>query len=185
LGEQLLPAAEHAILEASLGDKPPVIAHLSLWPAHVLVDRASVTGLLDFGSAVMTTPLLDIAQITTRFPGWTTEHAEHVLSRYSEHRSLSPDERRALPAIAALDAVIEAARLLRLGYGEELPAASRQAVAAREGAQNLLDTIEAIASTAIRAVLPTPSKKPRPAGTWNRSRHRRQANPPKKRTPDH
>lgn len=161
LGEQVLPAAERTILDADLRAKRPVVAHLSLWPAHVLVDRARVVGILDFSSAVVTTPLLDIAQIITRFPGWTGDHAERVLGTYTAARGLTPDERRALPAVAAMDMVIEAARLLRLGYAGELAPNSPQAAAARAGAQDLLNSIEAVSSAVIRTANPVPYAKRR------------------------
>jgi aminoglycoside phosphotransferase (APT) family kinase protein len=161
LGEQVLPAAEHAILDANLQEKSPVVGHLSLWPAHVLVDRANVTGLLDFSSAVVTTPLLDVSQLVTRFAGWTGEHAEYVLGRYTDVHNLTPDERRTLPAIAAMDMVIEAARLLRLGYAGELPSSSREAVAARAGAQDMLNSIEAVSASVARAADPVPFAKRR------------------------
>src|SRR5215217_3176330 len=190
LGEQVLPAAERAILEANLGDKPPVVAHLSLWPAHVLVDRATVAGLLDFSATVVTTPLLDVAQIVTRFTGWTTEHAEFVLGRYTDARPLTPDERRVLPAFAAMDVVIEAARLLRYGYVSELGAASKQAVAAREGAQNLLNSLDAVVHSVGRAVMPVAKKNRFPredharlGDKSNRSRRPTRAPRPRKHVP--
>lgn len=161
LGEQVLPAAEHAIIDANLHEKPSVVAHLGLWPAHVLVDRAQVTGLLDFSAAVVTTPLLDVSQLITRFAGWTGEHAEYVLGQYTDRHALSPDERRTLPAIAAMDMVIEAARLLRLGYTGDLPSSSREAVAARAGAQDLLNSIEALSGSVARAADPVPFAKRR------------------------
>jgi hypothetical protein len=179
LGEQLLPAAEHAITEANLSDKRPVIAHLSLWPAHALFDRTEMTGLLDFGAAVMTTPLLDVAQLATRFPGWTVEHAELVVGRYTDVRQLSPDERRALPALAAMDMVIEAARLLRVGYVSDLPAGAKVAIAARAGAQDLLNSIEAVATSAIRAVIPQAAEKRKIPRHRTRPEPRRPKNRPR------
>jgi hypothetical protein len=127
----------------------------------VLVDRAQVTGLLDFSAAVVTTPLLDVSQLVTRFAGWTGEHAEYVLGKYTELRMLSPEERRTLPAVAAMDMVIEAARLLRLGYGGDIPSSSREAVAARAGAQEMLNSIEAVAGSVARAADPVPFAKRR------------------------
>jgi Ser/Thr protein kinase RdoA (MazF antagonist) len=156
LGEQLLPAAERAILEANLHQLRPVVAHAGLWPAHVLVERATVTGLLDFGAAVVTTPLLDVAQLVTRFAGWTAEHAELVLASYSGAFLLTPEERRTLPAMAALDLVVEAARLLRFGYAEVLPPASVQATAAKAGALAMLDSMEAVTGAVVRAAKPMP-----------------------------
>ena len=179
LGEQILPAAEQAVLEANLSDQRPVIAHLSLWPAHVLFDRAAMTGLLDFGAAVMTTPVLDVAQLATRFPGWTGDHAELVVGHYTDVRQLSPDERRALPALAAMDMVIEAARLLRAGYVMDLPPGAKAALAARAGAQDLLNSIEAVAASAIRAVLPAATAKQKSPRQRGRPESRRSTNRPR------
>jgi hypothetical protein len=70
-----------------------------------------------------------------------------------------------------MDMVIEAARLLRLGYVGDLQPGSRQAVAARMGAQDLLNSIEAVAGSVLRAADPVPFAK--------RRRLTRKAAPPK------
>ena len=156
LGEQVLPAAEEAIKGIELTTANTVIAHLDLWPGHLIIDRADEIRLIDYSLAVATTPLLDIAQLVTRFPGWTGENAEQVLGHYADVRSLSPDERRTLPAFAALDLVIEAGRLLRLGYTGALPTSSRGAVAARAGAQDMLNSLEAVLPAVVRGSNPVP-----------------------------
>jgi hypothetical protein len=150
LGEQILPAAQDALRTGQLEGWPRVVGHLNLWPAHVLVDGETIR-LLDFGSAAVTTPLLDVAQLVTRFTGWTGEHAESAISDYSEIRTLAPDERRLLPAVAALDLVIESARLLLYGYAGAIPAASRESSAARKGALEMLDSLEAVQPAVVRS----------------------------------
>ena len=156
LGEQALPAALDAIRAMDQQGLRMVIAHLSLWPAHVLVDREDNVALLDFGAAVSTTPLLDVAQLITRFAGWTGDNAELVLGHYAGVRPLSPQERRALPSFAALDLILEAARLLRLGYGGVVQPSSREAVSARLGAQDMLNSLEAVLPTVVRGDGPVP-----------------------------
>lgn len=158
--EQVLAAAEDALTAGQLGERPLVVAHLDLWPAHVLLDEDRIR-LLDFGAAVATTPLLDLAQLVTRFDGWTGERAESAIADYTDVRPLSPDERRLLPAVAALDLVIEAGRLLRLGYVDELPLGSNATSAARQGAIDMLNSLEAVTPAVVRAANPVPFAKRR------------------------
>jgi Ser/Thr protein kinase RdoA (MazF antagonist) len=116
-GERLMAAAEPIVLAASedLG-LPTSVLHLGLWPAHVLLDGDSLSGLLGWERVAAGSPLLDIAQATLRLQGWSDEAVEVALGAYAEARPLSPEERRLLPAVAALDAVATTGRLLEQTY---------------------------------------------------------------------
>ena len=116
-GERLMAAAEPIVLGTpeDLG-LPASVLHLGLWPAHVLLDGDSLTGLLGWERVAAGSPLLDIAQATLRLQGWSDEAVEVALGAYAEARSLSPEERRLLPAVAALDAVATTGRLLEQTY---------------------------------------------------------------------
>jgi Ser/Thr protein kinase RdoA (MazF antagonist) len=116
-GERLMAAAEPIVLAASedLG-LPTSVLHLGLWPAHVLLDGDALTGLLGWERVATGSPLLDIAQATLRLQGWSDEAVEVALGAYAEAHPLSPDERRLLPAVAALDAVATTGRLLEQTY---------------------------------------------------------------------
>jgi hypothetical protein len=153
LGEQILPAAAESLQAGDLDAHSPVVAHLDLWPAHVLVDGVTIR-LLDFSSAVATSPLMDVAQLVTRFTGWTAEHAEAAIAAYSDVRTLTPGERRLLPAMAALDLIVESARLLYYGYSGAIPPASRESSAARNGALDTLNSLEAVMPAVVRAAAP-------------------------------
>jgi len=117
-GERLMAAAEPIMFAASedLG-LPTSVLHLGLWPAHVLLDGDSLSGLLGWERVAAGSPLLDIAQATLRLQGWSDEAVEVALGAYAEARPLSPEERRLLPAVAALDAVATTGRLLEQTYG--------------------------------------------------------------------
>jgi Ser/Thr protein kinase RdoA (MazF antagonist) len=119
-GERLMAAAEPIVVTATedLGLSTSVL-HLGLWPAHVLLEGESLTGLLGWGRVAAGSPLLDIAQATLRLQGWSDEAVERALGAYAEARPLSPEERRLLPAVAALDAVATTGRLLEQTYAVE------------------------------------------------------------------
>ncbi|MBA3449618.1 MAG: hypothetical protein H0T18_00230 [Chloroflexia bacterium] len=111
--ERLMTNAEpvlHAAAETD--DQPAVVLCLGLWPAHVLLDDDSVHGLLGWERVATGSPLLDIAQATLRLQGWSDEAVETALAAYGDVRPLSPQVRRLLPAVAALDAVATTGRLL-------------------------------------------------------------------------
>ena len=116
-GERLMAAAEPIVMAATetLG-LPASVLHLGLWPAHVLLEGESLTGLLGWERIAAGSPLLDIAQATLRLQGWSDEAVEVALGAYAEARPLSPEERRLLPAVAALDAVATTGRLLEQTY---------------------------------------------------------------------
>jgi len=75
--------------------------------------------LLGWARVAAGSPLLDIAQATLRLQGWSDEAVEVALGAYAEARPLSPEERRLLPAVAALDAVATTGRLLEQTYAVE------------------------------------------------------------------
>jgi Ser/Thr protein kinase RdoA (MazF antagonist) len=116
-GERLIAAAEPIVL-ATPEDLRLLasVLHLGLWPSHVLLEGDSLTGLLGWERVAAGSPLLDIAQATLRLQGWSDEAVEVALGAYAEARPLSPEERRLLPAVAALDAAATTGRLLEQTY---------------------------------------------------------------------
>lgn len=158
VSEQLLPAAEEAINAAAPSFRPPVTAHLNLWPGHAIANEDEIN-LIDFSGASVSTALLDIAQAVTRFNGWTGQTAERVLGEYASHMPLGPDERRVLPAFAAMDLVIESSRLLSFGYGRGDEHASAVSQTARAGALHMLNSMDALHPAVVRASDPVPYAK--------------------------
>ncbi len=112
-GERLLEQAEAIVLAATRDrELPGAVLHLGLWPVHVLIDDGDVSGILGWERVAAGSPLLDIAQVTLRLQGWSDDAVETALGAYADVRELAPDERRLLPAVAALDAVATTGRLL-------------------------------------------------------------------------
>ncbi len=154
LGERALPASL-AALAAVTGTEPAeqtgaTVLHLSLWPSHLVIDdRSSPTGyevgLIGWDGAAVGSPLLDLAQLITRCQGWSAVNAERTLATYTTLRPLSPEERRLLPAIAALDLVATAGHLLDRAY---VPAADGDdpapPTALRAGADALISSLETV-----------------------------------------
>jgi aminoglycoside phosphotransferase (APT) family kinase protein len=116
-GERLIGGAETIVLAAAQdGPLPETALHLGLWPSHVLLENSTLRGLLGWERVAIGSPLLDLAQATLRLHGWSDETVEAALGVYGEQRQLSPEERRLLPAVAALDAVATTGRLLEQTY---------------------------------------------------------------------
>jgi aminoglycoside phosphotransferase (APT) family kinase protein len=131
--ERLLAAAGPLVLAAAPDARLPVtVLHLGLWPSHVLLADGALAGLLGWERVAVGSPLLNLAQAILRLHGWTHDSVEAAIGAYSDTRSLAPEERRLLPAVAALDAVATTGRLLEQafvpGITERPPTALRAAI---------------------------------------------------------
>lgn len=148
-GEQAFDAIEAALAPADfLAANPTVVAHLALWPGHLLFSHSGgadrVTGILDPSEAAVSTPLLDIADLITHGGGWSADAAEEALSAYASVRSLSPEERRLLPAVSAIGLIAETGRMLGLAYAPSSDRNSAVAEGARTAAAALLQSLETV-----------------------------------------
>ena len=168
-GERLMAAAEPIVLAASEERAlPPSVLHLGLWPAHVLLDGDALVGLLGWDRVAAGSPLLDLAQTTLRLQGWSDDAVEAALATYADLRPLSPEERRLLPAVAALDAVATMGRLLEQTYAVEETA--RPPTALRAAIDMMLQSMTALDRNLIAQATVGKSKRtpwrrgPRPAG---------------------
>jgi aminoglycoside phosphotransferase (APT) family kinase protein len=162
-GERLLALAGPIVLEATGDqDQPTSVLHLGLWPAHILLDNGGLSGLLGWERVAAGSPLLDIAQATLRLQGWNDDAVELALGTYADARHLSPDERRLIPAVAALDAVATTGRMLEQTYANAETA--RPPSALRAAIDMMLRSM-----TDLDRNLGAPSEKSR-RRTWNRQR---------------
>jgi hypothetical protein len=182
--EQAMPEIENALTAVDfLSQTDPVIARFNVWPAHLLFTRSEgkeqLTTLLDPSASAVSSPLIDIAQAITHGSGWTTAAAEIGLAAYADVRRLTPDERRLLPAVAALDLVAETGRLLRIAHGGGRDADWEMADFARNGATAALVSLETVLPAIRRATESGPLFKARP---WIR-RPRPDAGPREKSAP--
>ena len=165
--EQTLPAVEHALGAVNfLADASSVVAHLNVWPAHLIFERGKerdrLSTVLDPSAVAVSSPVVDIAQAITHGSGWTTAAAEIGLAAYSEVRRLTPDERRLLPAIAAIDLVAESGRLFRIAYANDLDADWQLVDFARAGGTAALVSLETLIPAIRRATETGPLFKARP-----------------------
>jgi aminoglycoside phosphotransferase (APT) family kinase protein len=129
----------------------------------VLFESERLSGLLGWERSAVGSPLLDIAQAVLRLQGWNDEAVEMALASYGEVRSLSPDERRLLPAVAALDAVASTGRLLEQTYSSA--ASGRPPTAVRAAIDLMLKSLTALEKNL--AALETVGKSKRTP--WNRT----------------
>ena len=166
IGERALPAAETAIAAASPDPATNVMCHLGLWPAHVIAPAgqqdAPGVGLIGWEHCGVGSALIDLAQVISRFRGWTAGSAELALAAYSEFRALRPEERRLLPAVATLDLVAASGHMLIAAYGGR-PGGTRPPTGLREGARQLLDSLDVATTT-----LTTVNEPKKPAREWRR-----------------
>jgi Phosphotransferase enzyme family len=142
--ERLLAAAEPIVATASWEQEllsSPL--HLGLWPSHVLFDADRLSGLLGWERVAVGSPMLDVAQAILRLQGWSDEAVETALASYSQMRELAPNERRLLPAVAALDAIATTGRLLEQSFARpdigRPPAAVRAAIDLMLGSMTALE----------------------------------------------
>ena len=161
VGERAIPAALAALERGGDPDAGPRVAlHLNLWPAHVLLDgeAGGVVGLLGWEGTTVGSPLLDLAQLVTRCRGWSAPAAELVLAAYAAVRPLSPEERRLLPAVAALDLVAAAGRLLDLADAPRADDDPIQPTGLRAGAESFVASLEAATAVVAQGDAPLKSR---------------------------
>ncbi len=143
IGERLMAAAEPIVAQAAPDPQLPAsVLHLGLWPAHVLIAGQPVVGLLGWEMASVGSPLLDLAQATLRLQEWSDEAVEAAVGAYGMVRPLTPDERRLLPAVAALDAVATTGRMLEQTYA--VAETARPPTALRAGIDTMLRSLSAL-----------------------------------------
>jgi aminoglycoside phosphotransferase (APT) family kinase protein len=143
IGERLLASAEPIVAQAAPDQQlPSSVLHLGLWPAHVLIAGESVVGLLGWETVSVGSPLLDLAQAIVRLQGWSDEAVEAAVGAYGIVRPLTPDERRLLPAVAALDAVATTGRMLEQTYA--VAETARPPTALRAGIDTMLRSMSAL-----------------------------------------
>jgi hypothetical protein len=152
-GERALPAAEAALAAATEGPERLTVCHFSLWPAHVVVpessDDGAAPGLIGWEQCNVGSPLIDLAQVISRFRGWSAAGAELAIAAYGDVAPLRPEDRRLLPAVAALDLMATSGQMLIVAYGGR-PGGTRPPSAVREAARTLLDSLD-VATNALTA----------------------------------
>lgn len=146
-GNRIIPTASDLLqnAEVELHDTS-VVAHTDLWPVDVIVDHGEVAGIVGWRNMTATSPVLDVAALTTHLQGWSAALTEHIVERYATVRRLAPQERRIVAPFAALDLVEQVRRLLVLNYLDERMLAHEALPVVRSGMKTLLNSLETLTS---------------------------------------
>lgn len=148
-GNRIIPTASDLVRnEPVIMTERSVVNHGDLWPVNVLVtgrdEQRKITGLIGWSRASAGSPVLDIAALTVHMQGWSAALTEAVIDSYASTGHLRPEERRLIPAIAALDLVAHLAELLTLAYLDDRMIGHQAAPALRSGMKTLLNSLETL-----------------------------------------
>jgi len=148
-GNRIVPTASDLVRnEPFIMHEHSVVNHGDLWPVNVLVtgrdEDREITGIIGWSHASAGSPVLDIAALTVHMQGWSAALTEAVIDAYATTRRLRPEERRLIPAIAALDLVAHVADLLHLAYLDDRMINHEAGPALRSGMKTLLNSLETL-----------------------------------------
>lgn len=148
-GNRIIPTASDLLRnEPTIMKERSVVLHNDLWPVNVLVEgrdeQRTVTGIVGWSHAASGSPVLDIAALTVHMQGWSAAMTEGIIESYSLTRRLLPEQRRLIPAVAALDLVDHLADLLTLAYLDDSMINHRAAPSLRSGMKTLLNSLETL-----------------------------------------
>ena len=152
-----------------LNDKGTVI-HGDLWPTHLLVSAdvaaPELLGIAGWSHLTPGSPLIDLANLAIHTRSWSAENAENLIAAYHSVAPLTPEQRRTLPVIAALDLVTRVAHLLHLAFLDESMIGHESTAVLRGAVRTLLPSLE----TLTHVLSPPEPKKFQPARTGGGSR---------------
>jgi len=152
-----------------LNDKSTVI-HGDLWPTHLLVSSdvaaPELVGIAGWSHVSTGSPLIDIANLAVHIRGWSAENAENLVAAYHSVAPLTPEQRRTLPVIAALDLVGRVANLLHLAFLDETMIGHESTPVLRGAVRTMLPSLE----TLTHVLSPPEPKKYQPARSGSGSR---------------
>jgi len=152
-----------------LNDKGTVI-HGDLWPTHLLVSAdvaaPELLGIAGWSHLTTGSPLIDLANLAIHTRSWSAENAENLIAAYHSVAPLTPEQRRTLPVIAALDLVTRVAHLLHLAFLDESMIGHESTAVLRGAVRTLLPSLE----TLTHVLSPPEPKKFQPARTGGGSR---------------
>ena len=161
-GNRILPAAAERLAEASgLANAHTTAIHTDLWPSRLLVDDVdgvpSLSGIVGWTHAAAGVPILDLARLTARGARWSAATAETVVGAYTEFAPLTPEQRRLLSVVAALDLTTITGNMLQAAYNDDRIANDPAQSFIRSGVQTSLRSLETLANV----LAPEDSRKPR------------------------
>ncbi|MGB3329093.1 MAG: aminoglycoside phosphotransferase family protein [Thermomicrobiales bacterium] len=139
-------------LEATAGilDDTGTVVHGDLWPTHLLVTpRNELSGITGWAAMTTSSPVLDLVQLAGHVKGWTAAITEDLVGAYHETAPLTPEQRRAIPVVAAIDLVGRVARLLELAFLDERMIGHEAVPSLRSGVNLLLHSLETLTNVLV------------------------------------
>lgn len=156
----LLANAETNLEGASyLRDEPLVLAHGDLWGSHIVASGATEPVFLDFSMISAAPAVLDLGQLLARNGPWTDERVERTLTAYAAANPIQPFQRRMLPWLVAVDAVVTCGTLLARAHDDRQPIPDRDRRSVLAAADQQLDLLQGLAAS---FVPPAPRPRYRP-----------------------
>lgn len=145
-GNRVLPVAAEHMVQAMTMASTTTLIHGDLWPVNLLVDGVAseqrLTGITGWSTVHEASPLIDLAHLAVHTSNWSGAMAESVLGAYASTGSLSPTERRLLPAVAALDLVPRVGALLHHAFVDDRMIGHASQPVLRSGMKQLLMSLE-------------------------------------------
>jgi aminoglycoside phosphotransferase (APT) family kinase protein len=176
-GNRVIPVAEERLAAFGAQGQRSVVVHGDLWPIHILIDDGALgrdfTGVVGWSRVLGGSPVIDLAHLAVHASGWSAATAENVLGAYTEVATLTPEERRLLPVVAALDLVARVGSLLHQAFVDERDIGDEAVPVMRSGLRTLLVSLENLT----QVLAPEADSDRRRTGpvqtggrTWDRSR---------------
>ena len=139
-------------MEATAGilDDTSTVVHGDLWPTHLLVSPGSeLVGITGWAAMTTSSPVLDLVQLAGHVKGWTAAITEDLVGAYHEVAPLSPEQRRSIPVVSAIDLVGRVARLLELAFLDERMIGHEAVPSLRSGVNILLHSLETLTNVLV------------------------------------
>lgn len=145
-GNRVIPVAEERLAASGTRDDRSVVIHGDLWPIHMLIDEGAsgreLSGVVGWSQVLGGSPMIDLAHLAVHASAWSAATAENILGAYTEVAPLSPEERRILPVVAALDLVGRVGSLLHGAFVDEREIEGEALPVLRSGLKTLLVSLE-------------------------------------------
>lgn len=176
-GNRVIPAAQDRIAAFGGRNDRSAIIHGDLWPIHLLIEGGAsaptLRGVVGWSGVLAGSRVIDLAHLAVHVSAWSAATAESILGAYTEVAPLSPEERRIMPVVAALDLVGRVGSLLHTAFVDERDIGDEASPILRSGLKTLLVSLENLT----QVLAPEAERDKRRRGTtrtggrvWDRSR---------------
>ena len=148
-GNSVMNAAEERISPTSpIALDTSAVVHGDLWPTHLIMaghgTEQTLVGITGWENVTVGSPVIDLMQLAVHVRGWSAALAEELVGTYHDVAPLTPEERRSLPVVAALDLVTRVARLLHLSLIDDSMIGHESTPILRGAINTLLPSLEVL-----------------------------------------